>query len=205
MKNPSSFKPVTSAEFIGPARRLAQILENKAAQCLADGQPVKFLFHGSPGIGKTQLADMFAGLVSGHATQIESINGRNVTVETIRRWMEASHYLPLYGGYTVRIINELDTLNPVAQDAALTFLDEMPRQTAFIGTSNSQLSQLSERFQTRMQAFSLKAPATDDLNSFLAQWKLTAQQISQIAVGCSGNVRAALLDAQTFLDAQMMR
>lgn len=204
MQSPSIFKPQSSVEFIGPAKKLALILEAKARECLTTGQPIKLLFHGSPGVGKTELADMMARLIAGHSTQIERLNGRNVSVDVIRHWMESGHFLPLFGNYSVKIVNEMDLLNPVAQDAALSYLDEMGKFTAFIGTSNSQLNQLSERFQTRLQAFNLKTPATDEITKFLAQWKLTAQQIAQIAVGCGGNVRAALLDAQTMLDAQAL-
>jgi hypothetical protein len=70
-----------------------------------------------------------------------------------------------------------------------------------IGTSNLQLSALVARFQTRLQQFKVEPPDTDSILSFLRQWPLKEFQARQAAVGCAGNVRAALLDAQSFLDA----
>src|SRR5208282_5489038 len=142
-----------------------------------------------------------AQLLAGHSTQIESINGRNVTAERVRAWQESSLYLPLYGKYTVRIVNELDTCGPVAQDILLTYLDELPRFTAFIGTSNMNLSQLSERFQTRSQQFKVSPPVTEEIITLVSQWTIPKQIAAQIAVGCGGNVRAALMDTQNIIDA----
>jgi replication-associated recombination protein RarA len=198
--NPSSFKPST-ADFIGGAATVARIFAKKAPRLLESGDATKILLFGAPGIGKTALADTLAAMLAGHSSQIESLNGRNVTADKVRRWSDSANYLPLYGKFTVRIVNELDTCPLVAQDLLLTYLDELPRFTAFIGTSNLQLSQLSERFQTRMQQFKITPPVTSEVIALLSRWSLPAQIINQIAVGCGGNVRAALLDAQNILDA----
>ncbi|MGN6643566.1 MAG: hypothetical protein ACTHKU_11270, partial [Verrucomicrobiota bacterium] len=75
-------------------------------------------------------------------------------------------------------------------------------RTAFIGTSNLDLNLLVARFQTRLQQFKVSAPDTDSITGFLTKWKLPKHIISEIAVGSGGNVRAALLDAQSILDAR---
>jgi len=84
----------------------------------------------------------------------------------------------------------------------LSYLDEIGSATVFIGTSNLQLNQLAERFQTRLQQFRVDNAPSDELADFLTQWNIPLPMAHQIAVGPGGNVRAALLDAQTFLDAQ---
>ena len=119
----------------------------------------------------------------------------------MRQWQDSSCYRSLFGGYTVKIVNELDGATPPAQDLLLTYLDEMPKRNAFIGTSNLDLSQLSERFQSRLQQFKLTAPDTDTLATFLGKWNVPLKIAAQIAVGSGGNVRAALLDAQSMLEA----
>lgn len=208
--DPSNYAPLTSSDFIGDARRIAVMLEAKAAAVLKASelrQPAtaKLLLFGAPGTGKTKLAEMFASLLAWHPTAIESINGRNLTIDVVRRWQDAARYLTIGGQWTIRICNELDTAPPASQDLLLTLLDEMPNYTAFIGTSNLQLDMLSERFQTRLQQFKVKAPSTEEIATFLAEkWGLKKKRALEVAVGSGGNVRCALLDAQSILDATMI-
>lgn len=207
MNPPSNYVPLTSEDFIGEARRIAQMLEAKADElrkACASKQPAnaKMLFYGSPGCGKTRLVEMFASLIAGHSSCIESISGRNVTIDVVRRWQESSHYIPMHGLFGVRIVNELDLCPPAAQDLLLDLLDTMPRYTAFLGTSNLQLNLLAERFETRLQQFKVKAPSTEEIATFLAKkWGLKRKRAVEVATGANGNCRAALLDCQSILDA----
>lgn len=198
---PSVYVPRCAIEFIGPAFKLASLFDHKAAACQQSKNAVKVLIYGAPGIGKTALANYLASLLTVHPTEIESVNGRSVSVELIRHWQQSAYYGSLLGGYTVKIVNELDTCPRAAQDLLLTYLDEIGPRTAFLGTSNLELSLLAERFQSRLQQFKLAAPDTTVLAEFLGQWPLAPKVCAQIAVGSGGNVRAALLDAQSVLEA----
>ena len=204
--HPQTYTPRCPADFIGGAKAIAQILANKAKAAKSIHTPIKILLYGVPGVGKTRLAEMLAAqltgqrITEGQSLNTESVNGRNVDITIVRRWQEESRYIPF--SWTVRIVNELDTCLAASQDLLLTVLDELPRKSAFIGTSNLSLGDLVERFQTRLQQFKVTAPDTGELNGFLKQWKLGAANIKNIAVGCGGNVRAALLDAQSILEAQ---
>ena len=199
---PSLYQPSQSDDFLGSAHRIAKLLTKKSGTLNASGTGIaKILLIGNPGVGKTRLAEMFALQLAGHASQIESVNGRNVSLDLVRRWQEEMRYFPMMGKFSVRIVNELDTAPTMAQDLLLTFLDEMPRNTAFIGTSNLKLSQLTERFQSRLQSFRVDAPSTEEIAGFLIRmWQLTPNSANQIAVGSGGNVRAAFMDAQCSLD-----
>jgi MoxR-like ATPase len=201
---PALYRAACPADFIGGAKSVARILHTKAkALEKHPASNCRLLLVGQPGIGKTELALMFAGLLAGHSTSIESLNGRNVDISLVRRWQESSRYTNIFGGWTVKIVNELDTCPPAAQDLLLTYLDELPNGYAFIGTSNLDLKQLSERFQTRFQQFKLTAPDTDEIIDFIKRnWRIADSIVKQIAVGCGGNVRAALLDTQTIIDAK---
>ncbi len=202
-QHPELYIPKSPDEFIGPANTVARILAVKSARIKPDGNPAKLLLYGPPGVGKTRLAEFFARSLTEQAVQIESTNGRNVNLEVIRQWQESERYIPLLSRWSVKIVNELDATPPAAQDLLLTYLDQMPSFTAFIGTSNLDLRALAERFQTRLQQFKVDAPVTEDLARFLSRWKVARNLPNEIAVGCGGNVRAALLDVQSVMDASL--
>lgn len=207
MNDPASYIPVEPNDFIGEARHLALMMVNKAKamRALVDelkqsAAPLKLLLYGAPGTGKTRLCEMFANLLVKHPIFIESINGRNVNIEVVRRWQEANRYIPM-GTFSVRICNEVDTISPIVQDLLLSTLDEAAPNTVFLGTSNLEIMQLTERFETRMQQFKLESPTTEEIAKFLQKkWGFQKQRAMEIAVGSGGNVRAACLDAQSILD-----
>jgi DNA polymerase III delta prime subunit len=146
---------------------------------------------------------MLAGILASHPTQIESVNGRNATIERVRAWQESLPYRALGGGFRVIIINEGDELPAAAQDALLTVLDELPGHWGFILTCNSRLDQLSKRLQTRFQQFAVMKPSEGEIATLLERFGCNGQS-AQIARSCQGNVRSALLDAQSVIDCKPM-
>ncbi len=204
---PAHYVPLSPDDFIGPAQHIARIFAAKATR-LRDSKDdhVKYVLTGQPGVGKTKLAEFFANqltgerIVRGQSFSVESINGVNINVNVVRRWQANARYIPLT--WTVKIINELDTCNQDAQDLLLTFLDELPGRSAVIGTSNLKLHELDERFHSRFQQFTVAQPAEDEISGLLTRFGVPKKTASQISFGSGFNVRAALLDAQTILDAQ---
>ncbi|MEN6636982.1 MAG: hypothetical protein ABFC56_14100, partial [Clostridiaceae bacterium] len=107
----------------------------------------------------------------------------------------------LFGDWQVKIINEVDVMPRDAQDAMLSLMDEMPTHRAIICTSNLDLSQLTPRFQTRLQAVKVESPTDEEIATFLNRnWpEIKPQTAAQIAFGAAGNVRAACMDADSYL------
>jgi hypothetical protein len=90
-------------------------------------------------VGKTSVADMVAmALCNEQALAIEDSNGREITLDSVRWWMDGLAYRGLFGGYDVKVVNELDRATKESQDLLLTYLDKLRPGRAFIGTSKLQ-------------------------------------------------------------------
>ncbi|HZQ46539.1 MAG TPA: ATP-binding protein [Verrucomicrobiae bacterium] len=199
MKWPNEFVPALPDDLLSPASDLATRSIAHAKRIAHDPKAhFKVCFYGPRGTGKTSLVNMVADMLAAHPTDIQRINGRNVTIEVVREWQIGSHYL--FGGWQVKIINELDLVPMAAQELMLSCLDELPPRFAVIGTSNEDASTLSERFVSRFQAVKVSAPDQDTLKAWLVRkWKLPKSAAHWIALSSCGDVRQALNQATSYL------
>jgi len=198
---PTCFVPSCPADFVGQAGKVAEVLLRKAERLrLNPNQPLKLLISGAPGIGKTSLVNLIARTLANHPAAIEDVNGREVGLDVAREWTRSLAYASMFGPWSIKVVNELDRCSKDAQDMLLTYLDRMRPGHAFLGTTNLDLSSLTERFQTRFQSVRLQPPENEILAAFLARrWGAPITITRQIAEGAKGNVRAAMADLEMWM------
>jgi MoxR-like ATPase len=157
----------------------------------------KLLLHGPPGTGKTTIADALAAQLAAQKLDVESINGRNLTIEVVRDWQKNQCYGSLFGGWKIKVINEVDLAPQVAQDLMLTYLDELPPRQAVIATSNATCDTLTDRFASRFISVAVGQPQTKDIARLCMQrHRISTSSANMIALASMGNVREALLQAE---------
>ena len=137
---PASFRPRKPEDLIGHARKSGDRIGRKGASRAALGRwPDEGAALRPAGVGKTSVADMVAmALCNEQALAIEDSNGREITLDSVRWWMDGLAYRGLFGGYDVKVVNELDRATKESQDLLLTYLDKLRPGRAFIGTSKLQ-------------------------------------------------------------------
>lgn len=196
---PSSYRPQTPADFIGPARASAEGLAKLAAAASAEGDPVCVLFLGRPGVGKSSLANFFARTLGATSqwnfVDCRPVNGKEVNLDFILRASASWRLSSLSSGYRIFQIEEVDRITADAQVVLLTMLDQMPRRSAVIASTNRPLEHFEERFQRRFKTFQIDGPDTEELRVLLTRLGVSESSARMIAGTAAGNVGAALQDA----------
>lgn len=198
---PIEFKPQTITDFVGPARKAIEIITKKVSTLMQSGSAFSIIFYGAPGTGKSELSRITANLMASHCTNIEHINGQSLSVDKVRDWERSSVYKPLGGGYTVKIVDEVDAASLAAMNQLRTYLDRKTPWTAFISSTNLDITQLQDQLQSRLKPFKISRPTSTELSEFIAsRWNVPADVAMRISEGTACNVRSALIDTDTWLD-----
>src|SRR5262245_1234335 len=132
--NPNDFRPMTAADFIGPAADLAVVLETIARRSSASGAPVRLFLSGDPGIGKSALLDLFVARLGADRWSVTKLNGTQINVERLDEFARTLCYKELGGGFRVLRIEEVDKASAAAQVRMLTILDDLPERVAIVAT-----------------------------------------------------------------------
>jgi replication-associated recombination protein RarA len=205
--DPANWQPQRWQDLIGDARTAAAILFTRIDRQFDSGINQRLVFTGPPGCGKSQLSKLIAHRLCGHPSDIERVSGKNVNAEKVRDWMNTVHLPHLWGGYSVKIIEEIDACTPDAGVLMLSYLDEVreAKAVAVLASSNKPLDELfaDRRLFSRFQPFTFTPATYSDIVGLLTdRFGLPQGDAEGIALGCDGDVRAALNDAQNFLDLQ---
>jgi DNA polymerase III delta prime subunit len=203
LKLPSLYTPTSPDDFIGPAAKVAVLLQRAVRDALeADKAPIKVLFNGEPGIGKSALAKYLMHLLGCDPRwSVKKYNGTQVKIETVEEIANDLHYRDMFGSYRLIWIEEADVIPALAQVRFLTLLDDLPNGCAVVCTSNCKLDEFKKRFQTRFKIYEVEPPAPHEVETLLRKFLTNPRDITNIATFACGNVRQALLDAETSLQA----
>ncbi|HVM51277.1 MAG TPA: AAA family ATPase [Candidatus Acidoferrum sp.] len=157
----------------------------------------KLLFSGPPGLAKTELAMQLALAITGHPLNVEFKMGTQISVEVVRDWLRSAPYRPLWGQFTVKVIDEVNTIPPTAVTELRQFLDFLQPWTVVIATTNLEPCKLAEPLQTRFTIYKFdRVPARLVAAHLIEKFpEVPPDQLAQIANKTAGDVRAAKADA----------
>lgn len=134
---PRQWKPRAVADFVGRARQVAAIVDTIVAQARAAGNaPIRILFNGPPGTGKSSLAEFVIqqlGCLNKWSTT--KFNGIQMKIETMEEMAASLSGTSLFSEWRALWWDEVDNMSRAAQVRALTFLDDLPPATAVIATT----------------------------------------------------------------------
>ena len=128
-------------------------------------------------------------------------NGTDWTIDQVRELsgtLQLSHN-DMFGLYRLICIHEADRMSEPAQVNSLTFLDNLPRRTAVICTTNKPLGDMEGRWQRRFKFTQVQRPTDAEIVALLARWKIPPAVAQGIALGACGNVGMAMNEAEEWL------
>jgi replication-associated recombination protein RarA len=184
-------------DLIGKAQQVAKVYTAWAKS--GKSSPMRMLFYGPPGVGKSAVCKLLANALVTHSTKIRRISAKQATPDLLRDWLMDFKYQ--CADWRVYCIEEVDAVSPDCEVLLLQLADEMPERTALLVTSNEEMTGLSSRFQSRMKAIRFNRPTVKEVEKFIIdRWPELKNVAKEIASANNGDIRASLNDCQFELD-----
>src|SRR5207237_2315148 len=130
------------------------------AAALAEGPAHAYLLHGPPGVGKRDVARLFAAELLGEHTRVERGThpdlyvlepvGDQIRIDDIRELRRDLHMRPFEAARRVYVVAGADTMNEDAADALLKDLEEPPSYAVILLVAND-LGPLPDTIRSRCQ------------------------------------------------------
>jgi len=204
----STFKSLHPTDFIGRTQQIGKSLDMRLVKLSKDANPIerRWLFSGPPGVGKSTLAHALGIRAAKDTLAMECVIGTHLSIDLIRQWKDAGKYVrPLLGDWTVKIVDEIDTVLAGNLVELRDFLDWLPAGHLLIATTNKGPKELPQPLQSRfMVQWFCKVEPKEIVNWLIWRHHIppkVAQQIidDHATSGCDGDVRAAETDALNWL------
>ena len=155
-------RPRSVAEVVGQRHLLAP--GKPLALAIAAGEMHSMLLWGPPGVGKTTLARLLAGVFDAEFISLSAVFSG---VKDIRAAMEEAEHNRARGRTTILFVDEVHRFNKAQQDAFLPFVES--GLITFIGATTENPSfEVNAALLSRAQVYVLKALSDDELRE-LAQ------------------------------------
>jgi DNA polymerase III subunit delta' len=186
---------------------VAEQLEAKhlLSAALAEGPAHAYLLHGPPGVGKRELALLFAAELLGEHTRVERRShpdlyvveplGDQIRIDDIRALRSDLHMRPFEASRRVYLIFGADTMNDDAADALLKDLEEPPSYAVIVLVAND-LGPLPETIRSRCQLVPFRRLSERAVREAV---RLRAPELPDDQVTTVARVAAGRLDRATRL------
>jgi DNA polymerase-3 subunit delta' len=188
---------------------IAEQLEAKRllSSALAEGPAHAYLLHGPPGVGKRDLALLFAAQLLGDHARVERRThpdlyvleplGDQIRIDDIRELRRDLHMRPFEADKRVYLVFGADTMNEDAADALLKDLEEPPSYAVLVLVAND-LGPLPETIRSRCQLVPFRRLSERAVREALAA---RAPHLSDEEATALARIAAGRLDrAQRLLD-----
>lgn len=191
-------RPRTLEEFVGQTHLLG---EGKVLRRLIESDNLSsMIFWGPPGVGKTTLARIIAGMTRAEFIDFSAVTSGIKEIRTVMQQAEANRR---FGGKTVLFVDEIHRFNKAQQDAFLPFVEK--GSIILIGATTENPSfEVNGALLSRCKVFVLKAlspaeltellrRALDDPRGFGGQKiSISTEMLEAIASFANGDARTAL-------------
>jgi DNA polymerase-3 subunit delta' len=199
---------VSDFEAVSEQHEAKRLLE----AALADGPAHAYLLHGPPGVGKRDLALLFAAQLLGEHARVERRShpdlylleplGDQIRIDDIRELRRDLHMRPFEASRRVYLVFGADTMNEDAADALLKDLEEPPAYAVLVLVAND-LGPLPETIRSRCQLVPFRRLSEPAVRAAI---RARAPELPEEEVTTLARVAGGRLDrAERLLDAAAAR
>ena len=170
------------------------------AAALADGDAHAFLFHGPPGVGKTEAAFAFAGALLGDPRRVAERThpdlrvveplGDMIRIDVVRALHHDLHLRPFEAERRVYLLLSAHLLNDDAADALLKDLEEPPLYATIVLVAD-QLGPIPETIRSRCQLVPFRRLSERAVGAWLGEH---APQLGEAEALATARVAGGRLD-----------